>query len=172
MRVLRQLRVPYAFTGGIVVGFYGFPRATYDVDVVIEARDPSKLVRMLRKVGFELNPDEAKLMMEKGNRFVCYLGPCRVDLWLAKTPREMAELRRARTVRIFGMRTRLLAPEDVILRKLDSGRGKDFEDALGILVRQKGKLDLSYLKSRASALRLERAIAKLFREAERAEAAA
>ncbi len=134
------------------------------------SRDLPKLVQMLKRAGFELNPNEAKLMIEKGNRFVCYLGSCRVDFWLAKTPRERAELRRAKPAKILGMRTRLLAPEDVILHKLSSGRGKDFEDALGILIRQKGKLDLPYLKSRASALWLERAITKLFREAERVEA--
>lgn len=139
------------------------------MDVVVGGsdRDLFRLLRLLERAGFELDPAEAKLMIEKGNRFVCYLDPCRVDFWLAKTPRERAEVKRARMVRVFDMRVRLLAPEDVILHKLASGRGRDLDDALGIPVRQKGKLNMSYLRSRTSALWPKRALARLLKQAER-----
>ncbi|MEW6593142.1 MAG: hypothetical protein AB1305_05690, partial [Candidatus Hadarchaeota archaeon] len=88
-----------------------------------------------------------------------------VDFWLAKTDGQRKELNRARTVNILGMKMRIMAPEDIVIHKLDAGRGKDYDDALGVLVRQKGKLQRKYMEARAVALGLDKSLRDLLKEA-------
>ncbi|MEM2874909.1 MAG: hypothetical protein QW567_02665 [Candidatus Hadarchaeales archaeon] len=164
---LKEAGVPYALTGGIAVDFYGFPRATHDIDVIATLTEENfpRLARSLEKRGFEVDRREIALALEKGNRFVAQLGPHRVDFWLAKTDGQKKELDRARIVRILGAKMRIVAPEDLVLHKLDAGRGRDYDDALGVLVRQKGKLQKKYLMERAVVLGLDRPLRDLLKEA-------
>jgi len=167
IKVLKQTKVRYALTGGIAVDFYGFPRATFDIDVMVELSKENlpRLVSSLQKGGFRVHPSEVKVMQEKGNRFVAHLGPYRIDFWLARTEAQKEELDRAKMVTILGMRARLIAPEDLIIHKLEAGRGKDYDDVVGVLVRQKGKINMEYLKQRAAALGLNGCLRELLREA-------
>ncbi|MEM2191988.1 MAG: hypothetical protein QXG38_00025 [Candidatus Hadarchaeales archaeon] len=163
---LKEAKATYALTGGIAVDFYGFPRATHDIDVVVSTNgNLLRLVSVLEKMGFEIDRREVGLMLEKGNSFVAHFGPHRVDFWLARTEGQKKELRRARAVRILGKKVQIISPEDLIIHKLDVGRGRDYDDALGILVRQKGKLQKRYVISRAAARGLDGALGKLLQEA-------
>jgi hypothetical protein len=167
VEALEEARVPYALTGGIAVDFYGFPRATHDIDVVVRLakENLSCLAASLEKRGFEVDRREVELVLEKGNRFVAQLGPHRADFWLAKTDGQRKELNRAKTVSILDMKMRIIAPEDLIIHKLDAGRGKDYDDVLGVLVRQKGKLQRKYMWARAVARGLDKSLRDLLKEA-------
>ena len=35
---LENLKIPYLLTGGLAVSFWGLPRTTHDIDIVIEAK--------------------------------------------------------------------------------------------------------------------------------------
>jgi len=39
---LDKANIPYMVSGGIAVSFWGFPRTTHDIDIVIEAQEKDK----------------------------------------------------------------------------------------------------------------------------------
>jgi len=160
LRALEEAKTPYMIVGGLAANYYGFPRATIDIDLVVKLEDEGvdRLIRAVKKAGFEISEPEVREMVKVGNRFVmtCPKSGYRVDFWLAKTSYEREALERRRRVQIFGVRTWACSPEDLVLTKLGAGRGKDVDDALGVLHRQKNKLDLKYLKLQAKRLGVSR----------------
>ena len=165
LRALGEAKVPYMIVGGLAANYFGFPRATIDMDLAVklEGEGADRLVRAVKKARFEISEPEVKKIVEVGDRFVMTYPKSgyRVDFWLAKTDYEKEALERRHQVQIFGVRTWACSPEDLILTKLDAGRGKDLDDALGVLHRQKGKLDLKYLKLQAERLGVSRSLSEL-----------
>lgn len=167
---LKRARVPYVLVGGMAVNYYGFPRATIDIDFLIALEDEqaaSSLVGALKKLGFKLDEREVGMARNLGNRFTA-LWPGtgqRLDFWLAKTKADKGVLKRGRTVKIFGVGVKICSPEDLLISKLRIGRARDLEDALGIVHRQKGRLRVKRLIQRAEALGLARELRKLLKEA-------
>jgi hypothetical protein len=55
LKLLNLRRVEYLLIGGYAVGYYGYPRATADMDVwvAISPKNAEKLVRVLREFGFD-----------------------------------------------------------------------------------------------------------------------
>src|SRR6516165_8615376 len=56
LKLLNSARVEYLLVGGYAVAYYGYPRATADLDVWVAASDNNarKLVRTLKEFGFDL----------------------------------------------------------------------------------------------------------------------
>ncbi|KXB09587.1 hypothetical protein AKJ46_00120 [candidate division MSBL1 archaeon SCGC-AAA833K04] len=171
IKALKKAQVPYALTGGIAVNFYGFPRATHDVDVIVSL--PKEKIHQptstLKEKNFEIIESEIEFVVEKGDRFTAQLNAYRVDFWLAKTGDQENVLERSQTQKILELQTKIITPEDLIVSKLRSGRGRDHEDMLGILIRQKEKLQEEYLTQRATALKLRGKLKELMREARKIE---
>jgi len=165
LRALGEAKVPYMIVGGLAANYYGFPRATIDIDLAVrlEGEGVDRLIKAVKKAGFDISEPEVEKIVKVGDRFVMIhpRSRHRVDFWLAKTDYEREALERRHRVQIFGVRTWACSPEDLILTKLDAGRGKDLDDALGVLHRQKGKLDLKYLKLQAERLGVSRSLSEL-----------
>jgi len=77
-------------------------------------------------------------------------------------------LNRSRRLRIFGVSARMIAPEDLISQKLLMWRVHDRYDILAILMRQRGKLDMNYLKARAEILGVKDLLQKMLKLLEKA----
>jgi len=45
---LEKLKTPYMLTGGLAVSFWGLPRATHDIDIIIEAKKEDKKILVFR----------------------------------------------------------------------------------------------------------------------------
>ncbi len=56
------------------------------------------------------------------------------------------EIKRGKIKNLGSIRARFISPEDLIIHKITSPRAKDIEDLSGILIRQRGKLDLKYIR--------------------------
>ncbi len=67
LKLLNSARVEYLLVGGYAVGYYGYPRATGDMDiwVAISDKNAHKLVRVLRDFGFNLPNVQPKVFLEK-----------------------------------------------------------------------------------------------------------
>jgi len=110
--------VDYVFTGALAVSFYGVPRTTVDVDVVVwvaEGNQKAKLVEALQTA--ELVVEERKIdrALESGYRIARFRDSktaYTVDVMLSGTRFE----KRAGTV--AGLRTFFQTPEDLVLAKL------------------------------------------------------
>ena len=66
--------------------------------------------------------------------------------------REIESIERRIGIEIDGMKIYVASPEDVIANKLLFGSEQDIRDAESIYVRQKGKIDTSYLEKRCMEL--------------------
>lgn len=141
----------YAIVGGIAVSVYGLPRLTYDIDVniILDNSQLSGFLKKARKFGFRPLPANI-------NKFVKSTGVIpmefsknkingRCDIIIAQNILEYLCIRRARIKKIYSVNVKLITPEDLIIHKIISSRPRDLEDARGIFIRQKGKLDIKYI---------------------------
>ncbi len=166
--VLKEAKIPYMITGGLAASYYGRPRATYDLDLVVELDEASvkRLIELAGRARFRLHEKEVLVLTEVGNRFVMESWEkYRIDFWLVRTAFDREIFGRRRRVVLFGVPAWISTPEDLILQKLRSARPRDLEDVQAILVRHSGKLDESYLKKKAAELNLTRVLEEQMRQA-------
>jgi hypothetical protein len=168
VRVLKDAKIPYMIVGGLAANYYGCPRATYDLDLVVELDEAGakRLVKLASRARFRLHEKEVLALTKVGNRFVMESWEkYRIDFWLVKTTFDREVFGRRQRAKIFGMLVWISTPEDLILQKLRSARPRDLEDIQAILVRHSGKLDESYLKQKAAELDLTRILEEQVRQA-------
>jgi len=153
VRFLTHQKIRYAILGGIAVSIYGEPRFTQDIDVNI-AFDKTKLdefLRKARKQGFYPACAEVKKIAKKTGVIPLIFKKGRAnagcDIIIAENLIEYSSIRRGRLKKIGSVKARIITAEDLIIHKITSSRPKDIEDLKGILMRQKGKLNIKYIKS-------------------------
>lgn len=151
-RFFKAAKIKYAVLGGIAVLLYGEPRLTMDIDVNISI-DKSKIDEFLkigRKYGFYPIPKNIGSFVKKTGvipmkfRKGKITGKC--DVIIAENPIEFSALERAVTKKIGSVKIKVITPEDLIIHKITSSRPRDIEDLEGVIARQKGELDIKYIK--------------------------
>ncbi len=169
-RALRARRIDHVFVGGVAVLAFGEPRTTRDVDVIASYRsqDVDPLTAEFRHEGFLASA--ADLRDALSDRTHCSLDDTRssyrVDLAPATTPATEHAIEDRRIVRWRGMLLPIAAPEHTVVMKLRYGSEQDVLDALGILVRQHGQLDVRRMREFALQQRVVEALRDLERQAE------
>lgn len=142
--------------GAHAVLFYGPPRFTADVDITVEPLPggSTALVDALAPFGFTLRfplssdaRDDARLLP-----MVHAQTHLPLDLVIAGPGLDEEFLDRARRIDVAGVATWVVSPEDLLAMKVLAGRRKDLSDARGILIQQRGLLDLARTKDVLSAL--------------------
>ena len=147
----------YMFTGALAVSYYGVPRTTMDVDIVvrIDSEDiEARLVPALREAGLQDNGRRIDAALRSGFQIVTFTdsrSPFSVDVILS---RERLE-KRAGTV--LGHPTFYQTPEGLILAKLRMIKAtvpreralKDEDDVRGIL--RFTEVDIDEIRKRARA---------------------
>jgi hypothetical protein len=109
--------VDYAFTGALAASFYGVPRTTADVDIIVAVSSKeakTKLVSALRLAGLQVDEkriDDALTSGYKIATFKCKTSPYTVDVILSDSIKK-------RTGNIADLTTYLQPAEDLILAKL------------------------------------------------------
>ena len=130
----------YAFTGALAASFYGVPRTTADVDIMVAVSSKTakkKLVSALRLAGLQVDEkriDDALTSGYKIATFRCKTSPYRVDVILSDSIRK-------RPGTVADLPTYLQPAEDLILAKLRMIKAtiprersiKDEEDVRAIL---------------------------------------
>lgn len=145
---LDERRLPYMTIGGFANLYWGVERFTRDVDITLEI-DDSALPGLIADLEQSFRITVANpLEFARRNRLVRIQTQTGVDadLILAALPYESAALRRAVAVQLGGRTVKFCTAEDLIIHKLASERRQDAVDVEGILTRQAGRLDLSYLE--------------------------
>ena len=166
-RLLDGLHVAHHFTGSVASSWYGQPRATVDIDVVIDA-DDEKLTALaaVLEPDFYVSREAMREAIEHRSSFnaISLDSPFKVDFFMAGSrPFDREAFRRSAEHALdeTGQSpVRLLSPEDTILRKLEWFRHggevseQQWRDVLGMLVVRRGQLDDPYLESWAAELNL------------------
>ena len=168
IRVLKAAKVPYMIVGGLAANYYGCPRATYDLDLVVklEEAEAKRLVRLASRAGFRVHEQEVLMLTKAGNRFVMESPEkYRVDFWPAKTELDREMFGRRKRARVFGVQVWISTPEDLILQKLRSARPRDLDDVQAMLIRHSNKLDMGYLEKKVAELDLTEVLREQIKQA-------
>jgi hypothetical protein len=142
---------PYLIYGGLAAAFWGEPRYTEDVDLVlfVPERHACKFLRAAARAGFAVDEDLALQQIRVSGWARLPLAraksPWHLDFTLGDTPFDRSALERKRQVTLFDRKVWMASPEDVVVYKLVSARERDVLDIGGIVKRQK-HLDLAYLR--------------------------
>ena len=150
---LDKADIEYMVSGGMAVSFWGFPRTTHDIDIVIEARekDKNKILKLFEK-DFYISPEAVEEAIKERFTFniIDNKSGLKIDFWLIKRDAfGKSEFGRKQKEKMFGENIFIISPEDLILCKLmgykETQSHRRLEDAKSILAAS--KVDLKYIKN-------------------------
>ncbi|MEK7664882.1 MAG: nucleotidyltransferase [Patescibacteria group bacterium] len=151
---LKILKIPYVVTGGVAVSFWGAPRSTHDIDIIIEidSSKTDKIIKLFEKE-FYVSREGIESMLEHNISFniIHNESGLKIDFWPIdkNDAHKIAEFKRAISKNIFGEKILMIAPEDLIIVKLqwfkDSDSSRHIDDIKSIL--RISKVDLEYIKN-------------------------
>ena len=156
--VLSSLPVKYHFTGGIASSFYGEPRFTQDLDVVLQIESQSPLLDALIERLLPLFFMDVDTVQEEVHRQGLFQAldeetMIKVDFHVGEAIPH--ELERSRIEEVFpGLTVPVVSREDAILSKLlwvRQGSHKSRRDA-SMMLHRAGAMDRAYLERQAIAL--------------------
>ncbi|MEO0103665.1 MAG: hypothetical protein ABIK40_05265 [candidate division WOR-3 bacterium] len=155
INILDKLNIPYLLTGALSVVYYGEPRATHDIDLVIQIKEDD--ITLLMK-GFQdnffIDEESIRNALKERSMFNAVHKDTnfKVDFWILTEDKFNKEMFNRRVKRnILGIEIYLPTPEDVIINKLEwfkmSNIDKHYYDALSVYCVQKDNLDIEYIKN-------------------------
>jgi acetolactate synthase regulatory subunit len=166
---LEAAGIPYMITGSVASSFHGEPRATRDLDIVIDPA-PSALERLiddLRTGGFYIDRGAAEDALRERTQFNAIGAEAiKVDFIVRRDrPFSMAEFDRRERVELLGSTGFIATVEDVILAKLEWAAETDSErqlrDVAGMLAVAGDTLDVVYLTTWAETLGVESSLQRV-----------
>lgn len=148
---LTEANVPYMLTGSLAGSYHGAPRATQDIDLVVEA-SAAHLLRLaagLRAAGLYVSDDAVREASSERGMFNA-IDPAtgwKVDFIIRKDrPFNRAEFEARQTIEFLGLELCMATAEDLIVAKLEWARLGDSErqlrDVAEIIAVQGEALDL------------------------------
>ena len=159
--------IPYMVTGSMAVSVYAIPRMTRDVDLVVElSTDDADRICALFAADFYVDPDTVRTAVARHDTFNVIHDRLvvKVDFVVRKdTDYRRTEFSRRRRLSFEGHPLFVVAPEDLIISKLDWARDTRSAVQLGDvrhLLRSVPDLDRAYLDGWITRLGL----AALYRE--------
>jgi hypothetical protein len=148
---LESEQIAYMVTGSVAMSFYGTPRMTRDVDLVIECR-PDDADRIAKLFVRDCYVDVA-MIREAANRksmfnIISNTTIVKADFVVRKeTPFRLEEFNRRRRVLMDGKAMWIVTPEDLILTKLDwSDDSSLHRSDVQNIIRAVHDLDWTYLR--------------------------
>lgn len=126
LRLLNSNSVEYMVIGGYAVNYYGFPRATADLDIwiAIGQQNAQRVAQVLREFGF--TQAEAEAFLEPRKIIRMGVPPVRLEILTSISGVEFAECYRRRlAVELDGVPVNLIHLDDLKRNKQASGRLKD-----------------------------------------------
>lgn len=166
VEALEALDLRYAIGGSMASIVYGEPRATLDIDVVVDlaARDAARLKDSLEPHGFVLDDRAARDAIRDRRQFKV-LHPesgMKVDVFVMGDVVERSQIeRRRRLAALPGLTATFSPPEELIVKKLEyhaSGGGdKHLRDIASMLVISGEEIDRERIEARVGDTGLEAA---------------
>lgn len=164
VQTLDAFEVPFMLTGSLAAAYHGSPRATQDVDLVID-EDVEVLLQFagaLRDGGFYVSDEAVEEAVRIRGQFnaVDPNSGWKADFIIRKhRPFSIAEFNDRQALRFLGLELSVTRPEDLIVAKLEWAKLGDSErqirDAEEILAVQGEALDLARIDRWVGELALE-----------------
>ena len=128
-----RFEVKFVLLGGYAVAFYGHPRTTKDIDLLVELSDENRaaLAEALAAFGAPTNVVEAAQTLAATQVLYFGVAPKRVDILAGASGIDDfdAVFDNATRTHIDGVQVRVIAIDDLIRNKRAAGRAKDLDDA-------------------------------------------
>jgi hypothetical protein len=162
IEVLERLGIPYMVVGGFAATFYGEPRLTIDVDIVVDINPEhvSPLLAAFPIPDYYLSEESVRDSLHRRYPFNVIQPATGAKVDLVPLPGDaftrVAFQRRQRLVYDeAGHSASFITAEDIVVAKLiahcETGSDKHLRDARGVLVTQWGELDLEAVRRVARA---------------------
>lgn len=162
---LEAAGIPYMVTGSVASSFHGEPRATRDIDIVIDP-GPEALdafVESLPAADFYVDLEAARTALAERSQFnvIEIASGWKVDLMIRKDRSfSVEELARRQPADVLGSPTFVASAEDVVIAKLEWAKAGESErqlrDVAAILAVSGDGLDYPYIERWISALGLQK----------------
>jgi len=161
-RRLEKAGIPYMVTGSIAANVYTVPRMTRDIDIVVELseQDVSRFIPVFEN-DYYLEPETVRRAVKDKGMFNLIQSEyvIKIDFVVRKdTAYRRTEFARRRKITVDSQSLYIVAPEDLILSKLEWAKDSESEvqlsDARNLLKSVKG-LDRRYLARWAKRLDVE-----------------
>lgn len=131
LKLLNSKQVEYLIIGGWAVGFYGYPRATGDLDIWVSRKKENalKLVEALKEFGFDL-PDLSTEIFTSENQITRLgLPPMRIEILTTISGVSFDEcFSNRKTVSMSEVTAHIIDLVDLKKNKLAAKRYKDLDD--------------------------------------------
>ena len=131
LRLLNSREVKYMLVGGYAVGFHGYPRATGDMDIWIEASEENakKLALVFREFGMPAEAIKERIFLEENKVIRMGVPPVRLEVITSASGVDFNQCYADReTVEIDGIPINFISLGDLKKNKQAAGRHKDLED--------------------------------------------
>jgi hypothetical protein len=131
LSLLNAHGVEYLVIGGYAVGYYGYPRATNDLDVwiAIHAINAERMVTVLRLFGFDPPNLSTALFLQEHSIVRMGLPPMRIEVLTTISGVQFSECYSERvTALVDGVGVNLISLPFLKINKQASGRHKDLDD--------------------------------------------
>lgn len=158
---LDGLRIPYMLSGSLAMSAYTVPRMTRDIDIVIdlELDQADSFVKIFSGNFYVHRPSVEEEIRRRGIfNVIDHRSGYKIDFVVKKnTEYRKEEFKRRRESEIFGFKTWLVSPEDLILSKLiwiqELQSEKQIEDIRNLL--ENPSLDDGYIKHWIKMMKLQ-----------------
>jgi hypothetical protein len=163
-KALDRAGIAYMLTGSFASAYYGAPRSTQDIDLVIEATPVQMrtFIQGLASDEYYADLDEALEAHKRRSMFnvIDLATGWKIDLIVRKSRAfSQEEFRRRQLVNLQGLPLFVASAEDVVVAKLEWAKlaqsKRHIEDVAGILRMRWESLDRAYLEKWTLALGLE-----------------
>lgn len=173
--LLEENHIDYMITGSLASSMQGEPRATHDVDILVNITHSAipSLINTFIPPDYYISEsaiEDAIVRKSMFNLLDTTEGD-KVDFWiLTDDTFDQSRFARKYEEKISGLSMKVSRPEDTILMKLrwanlSGGSEKQFTDALRVYEVQFGNLDLNYIESWTEHLQVEGLWVRLQQEA-------
>ena len=131
LKLLNSKRIEYLLIGGYAVGYYGYPRATADMDIciAISKENARKVTEAMKDFGVDTPALSEGIFLEPGKIIRMGYPPIRIE--------ELTEISgvnfkrcyaRREEIKIDGIKIKMISLGDLLKNKKASGRHKDLND--------------------------------------------
>jgi hypothetical protein len=131
LRLLNVHKVEYLLIGGYAVNYYGYPRATADLDVwlAMQPANAERMVAALKEFGFDLPDLSPELFLRPAQIIRLGVPPVRIEIATTISGVDFAECQARRVEDTFdGVPVHVIGLDDLKRNKQAAGRHQDLAD--------------------------------------------
>lgn len=131
LKLLNLKKVKYLVVGGYAVGYYGYPRATGDIDIWIspELENAERLVEVFREFGFNVPELSTELFLKENQITRIGVPPLRLEILTTVSGLNFNDCYPTRTIAALDeVEVSFISLEQLKVNKRAANRFKDLDD--------------------------------------------